>query len=270
MRGELRMMRRRREAFTLIELLVAIAAMSLLAGFLLPVFAQAREKSRQARCLSNLRQLATGMLIYAEDHDGLLPPAVSREQEEPLALPQTWLGHLRPYLKSATVLIDPSSGRRNADWRASNDLLMNYGYPPSRRVAGMVGQTTTAPSFGTALWEGLGGFYGPPTGDYRQQAPSCSQAQVARPAETILLCDHQVFDWGVSQKKLYFPALRHLREPDLRLPDGSMVPQGILNVVFVDGHARALTHAQFWDIRPDHARLTAGRFDVFTHFWPYA
>src|SRR5438105_1891608 len=46
--------------FTLIELLVVIAIIVILAGILFPVFAQAREKARQAGCLSNLKQIGTG------------------------------------------------------------------------------------------------------------------------------------------------------------------------------------------------------------------
>ena len=56
-----------RRGFTLIELLVVIAIIAILAAILFPVFAQAREKARQTSCLSNLRQLSTGMTMYAQD-----------------------------------------------------------------------------------------------------------------------------------------------------------------------------------------------------------
>ncbi len=58
-----------RSAFTLIELLVVIAIIVILAAILFPVFAQTREKARQANCQSNLRQLSLAFLMYSEDHD---------------------------------------------------------------------------------------------------------------------------------------------------------------------------------------------------------
>src|SRR5438128_6726307 len=65
---------RRMTGFTLIELLVVIAIIAILAAILFPVFARAREQARKASCLSNLRQIGTGILMYAQDFDDVLPP----------------------------------------------------------------------------------------------------------------------------------------------------------------------------------------------------
>jgi len=62
-----------RKGFTLIELLVVIAIIAILAAILFPVFAKAREKARQTTCLNNNKQLVTLLLMYAQDHDEMLP-----------------------------------------------------------------------------------------------------------------------------------------------------------------------------------------------------
>jgi prepilin-type N-terminal cleavage/methylation domain-containing protein/prepilin-type processing-associated H-X9-DG protein len=59
--------------FTLIELLVVIAIIAILAAILFPVFAQAREKARQASSLSNLKQFTLACLMYIQDYDEVFP-----------------------------------------------------------------------------------------------------------------------------------------------------------------------------------------------------
>ncbi len=58
-----------RKGFTLIELLVVIAIIAILAAILFPVFARAREKARQTSCLSNMKQIALAITMYASDYD---------------------------------------------------------------------------------------------------------------------------------------------------------------------------------------------------------
>jgi prepilin-type N-terminal cleavage/methylation domain-containing protein len=65
---------RRYRGFTLIELLVVIAIIAVLAAILLPVLFGARQKSYQAGCMSNLRQLYLAYRMYEQDNDGRFPP----------------------------------------------------------------------------------------------------------------------------------------------------------------------------------------------------
>jgi len=62
-----------RQGFTIIELLVVIAIIAVLAAILFPLFSKASEKANQSTCMSNQRQIAAAILIYAQDHDETLP-----------------------------------------------------------------------------------------------------------------------------------------------------------------------------------------------------
>jgi prepilin-type N-terminal cleavage/methylation domain-containing protein len=74
----------RHNAFTLIELLVVVAIIALLISILLPSLRTAREQAKSVKCLSNLRSLAQGVVLYATSRKDVLPgrlhPAVYREQ----------------------------------------------------------------------------------------------------------------------------------------------------------------------------------------------
>ena len=63
-----------RNGFTLVELLVVIAIIALLIGVLLPALGAARRTAIRMSGLYNLRQLAVGWHIYADDHDNVYLP----------------------------------------------------------------------------------------------------------------------------------------------------------------------------------------------------
>jgi prepilin-type N-terminal cleavage/methylation domain-containing protein/prepilin-type processing-associated H-X9-DG protein len=63
----------RRAGFTLVEILVGIALVAILTGLLLPALGRAREKSREAACIGNLRQIGLVAALYNDEH-GALPP----------------------------------------------------------------------------------------------------------------------------------------------------------------------------------------------------
>ncbi len=123
---------RANDGFTLIELLVVIAIIAILAAMLFPVFANAKERSRQATCLANLRQLTTGIAMYASDNGGRSPNARINTQ------PRDWAGcdgvsyWARPkngqiygYLKNEAVFLCPTDRKV-----AAKDV--KYGIPPGK------------------------------------------------------------------------------------------------------------------------------------------
>ena len=60
-------------AFTLVELLVCIVIISVLAGILIPTLGKVRLKADQSKGLANMRQIATGIVLYCGDNDQTLP-----------------------------------------------------------------------------------------------------------------------------------------------------------------------------------------------------
>jgi prepilin-type N-terminal cleavage/methylation domain-containing protein/prepilin-type processing-associated H-X9-DG protein len=96
-----------RRGFTLIELLVVIAIIAILAAILFPVFAKAREKARTTSCLSNLKQLGLGCLMYSQDFDNVLPgPRMGASCNEHEGV--MWGSAVFPYVKNTQLFICPS------------------------------------------------------------------------------------------------------------------------------------------------------------------
>src|SRR5215210_7426659 len=104
--------RKSSSGFTLIELLVVIAIIAILAAILFPVFAQAREKARSAGCLSNGKQMALALTMYAQDYDERLPRVWTPKGGVSNG-PRDWKNDIEAYVKSVDVFRCPT---RNAQW----------------------------------------------------------------------------------------------------------------------------------------------------------
>jgi prepilin-type processing-associated H-X9-DG protein len=85
---------------------VVIAIIAILAAILFPVFARAREKAKQTSCLSNVKQLMLGVMMYAQDYDDMLCPGAWWYYGGTSQM--TWYRAIGPYLKNDQILRCPS------------------------------------------------------------------------------------------------------------------------------------------------------------------
>ena len=61
------------KSFTLIELLVVVAIIAVLVSILLPALSKARFQVQLVQCLSNMKQIATGLFAYEGEYNDKLP-----------------------------------------------------------------------------------------------------------------------------------------------------------------------------------------------------
>ena len=89
--------------FTLIELLTVIAIIGILAAIIIPVVGKVRQSARTAQCTSNLRQIGSAILLYAEGNKGFIPAALggaaAGANGNPLG--SQWTLELNPYIERA-------------------------------------------------------------------------------------------------------------------------------------------------------------------------
>ncbi len=203
-----------RKGFTLIELLVVIAIIAILAAILFPVFAKAREKAQQTSCLSNQKQIALALLMYAQDYDecfyGLWFASGGSGYANSLART-----YLEPYINNTQI------------WQCPSSPVLWYSYYNS---------TTGAYEHPTPMSYALSElhlYYLTKT-----YGCNCGLGMYPNPAGTILFAE--TVDWGGYA--LWYTWYRRIPGDPTWLGCATPHNDGA-NVSFVDGHAKWLSGA---------------------------
>jgi len=232
-------MEKRKKGFTLIELLVVIAIIAILAAILFPVFAKARDKARQAACLSNMKQLGLGLMQYVQDYDEtFVMVRYYNTGTIPMLIPgYGYISPLAPYIKSVDVCYCP----------ATKIGICMAGHVPGNALASLWCGNETSP--GTwACGRGQSGPY----------SNAAKMAEVKAPASVVALHESAYTPYVPPQINNafyagYFGGANIQYKPTHS--DG-------MNIAFADGHAK-------WYSMIGHPGWSSpDGWSVFDYNWP--
>jgi prepilin-type N-terminal cleavage/methylation domain-containing protein/prepilin-type processing-associated H-X9-DG protein len=218
------LMKNKKKGFTLIELLVVIAIIAILAAILFPVFSRAREKARQAACLSNTKQIGMAVAMYAQDWDETLPICGcfgcygGPDAVNPYCSPQA---KIMPYLKNLDVYDCPSADmwKLTAGDGISYYTGSEYHWPFPREWAGRPIEIG---------WNAWAGFL--PFG-------AVKLSQISTPAEFVVFYDGSSWLACCLKCAIWANACKPVCDPSVRLRKNTRHTEGS-NLVFADGHAK--------------------------------
>ncbi|HLK55247.1 MAG TPA: DUF1559 domain-containing protein [Chthonomonadaceae bacterium] len=196
--------RRSDGAFTLIELLVVIAIIAILAAFLFPVFAQARESARQTVCTSNVREIGLAVKMYVQDYDETYPIFYAYNTQDPVTGARAWSGD--PPHKGVELLLMPYSKNRDL-FKCPDD---SGGPALTDPMYGCPGRNSYQACYGSSYRFDNGSFSivaneSSQNNSLYTSSRIVTEASFAAPADTRIMRDEMMPWFGTDPKYGYIP-----------------------------------------------------------------
>lgn len=223
--------------FTLIELLAVIAITLVLATLLLGGVGKVREAAEKAKCASHLRALGVGILAYAGDNNGRLPPGARSNMGgtlEDILADGGYTEAKKAPLVSADVFYCPTNQRLQSPPAG--------GYPTGPGGTGykgwagyMIGYTFNASLFKqTNSTIGNAGY----TPDSEARV---SLASIKLPSRTVALLDMYTRPLTVSAPPSSGLAKNTYFNPASSSFGLGTIHNGLGNILFLDGHVESFS-----------------------------
>lgn len=249
----------KRRGFTLIELLVVIAIIAILAAILFPVFAQAREKARAITCISNLKQVGLGALMYSQDYDEMILPERMSYTDQEVGSYQGnvrdwaryWPYIVQPYIKNFKVTACPDyptpdalfwasnpEGTRLGGTIAINDMMSNWDNSNVTQAA--ISPVTSKVLFADSAFIYDSKIAGGPWG---ASGISAYKKFLTNPDDYSLYSKMSAGAMFRSEK--WNNWVSTVQTTDLSVPPVP-IHSGTCSVCFFDGHAKAIKLSQYW------------------------
>ena len=229
-------------AFTLIELLVVVSIISILASMLLPAVSRAKGSAHRIACLSQEKQIALALHLYAGDNNGYFPPRIQTNR---------WCTTLRTYYQELKMLKCPADIWAKPSTNAASGL--------AARPAESAARTYVINGFND-YYRNIVGKSG--MADFRRLGNGevvIKEGNIPEPTTTVAFGERDNRPGGLPQYHMDFDAMDDLTGLNQTMHGNSTRTGrgGGSNYTMVDGHVEFLRYGKtfnpinLWAVSPE-------------------